>query len=116
MEINWKARIVEPLCSLSSSMCAQRLQILALVWSVVTSAAGAAAQEQQHQHPAEGFGTINFPNTCAAAVQQDFSRAVAMLHSFGYGEARREFLAIAKKDPVCGMAQWAPAPFPRIHS
>jgi tetratricopeptide (TPR) repeat protein len=90
-------------------MRARRLQILLLAWSVGAAAAGAAAQDHQHQHGGGGFGTIEFPVTCAPAVQQDFSRAVAILHSFGYEESRRQFLGIAKKDPVCGMAQWGVA-------
>ena len=39
-------------------------------------------------------------------MQADFSRAVALLHSFFYEEARRIFTAIAERDPTCAMAQW----------
>jgi len=40
------------------------------------------------------------------SVQPDFNRAVALLHSFFYEEARRIFTGIAEKDPNCAMAQW----------
>lgn len=64
----------------------------------------------QHQHGAAGeFGTVHFPNSCATAVQPDFERAVAMLHSFAYEQASRAFDDIAKKDPNCAMAWWGVA-------
>jgi len=34
----------------------------------------------------ERLGAVNFPVSCAAPVQPFFSRAVALLHSFQYGE------------------------------
>ena len=51
-------------------------------------------------------GTVDFTVTCSASVQPDFNRAVALLHSFFYEEARRIFTGIAEKDPNCAMAQW----------
>lgn len=51
-------------------------------------------------------GTVDFSVSCSAQVQPDFNRAVALLHSFFYEEARRIFTAIAEKDPNCAMAQW----------
>ena len=44
--------------------------------------------------------------TCNAAVQAEFTRGVALLHSFFYEEARRIFTGVAEKDPTCAMAQW----------
>ena len=52
------------------------------------------------------FGTVNFPVSCRADVAPEFTRAVALLHSFGYEESRRSFEAVAAKDPGCGMAYW----------
>jgi tetratricopeptide (TPR) repeat protein len=51
-------------------------------------------------------GTVDFRVSCSASVQPEFNRAVALLHSFFYEEARRIFTAIAEKDPDCAMAQW----------
>jgi tetratricopeptide (TPR) repeat protein len=51
-------------------------------------------------------GRVNFPVSCAPAVQAEFTRGVALLHSFFYEEARRIFTGVAEKDPKCAMAQW----------
>jgi hypothetical protein len=52
------------------------------------------------------LGTVHFPISCAASVQKPFARGVALLHSFWYEEAEKEFLDIAKDDPNCAMAHW----------
>src|SRR5436309_7925907 len=51
-------------------------------------------------------GKVDFPITCAPSVQSEFSRGVALLHSFFYEEARRVFTSVAEGDPKCAMAQW----------
>jgi tetratricopeptide (TPR) repeat protein len=51
-------------------------------------------------------GKVDFAISCAEAVQPEFNRAVALLHSFFYEEARRIFASVAEKDPNCAMAQW----------
>ena len=51
-------------------------------------------------------GTVDFPVSCTPAVQAEFTRGVALLHSFFYEEARRIFTGVAAKDPTCAMAQW----------
>jgi tetratricopeptide (TPR) repeat protein len=51
-------------------------------------------------------GRVDFPVSCAPAVQAEFTRGVALLHSFFYEEARRIFTGVAEKDPKCAMAQW----------
>src|SRR3989440_10383119 len=51
-------------------------------------------------------GKVDFPITCAPSVQSEFSRGVALLHSFFYEEARRVFTSVAESDPKCAMAQW----------
>src|SRR5437867_1578742 len=53
-----------------------------------------------------GVGKVEFPISCAPAVQSEFARGVALLHSFFYEEARRIFTAVAERDPKCAMAQW----------
>ncbi len=52
------------------------------------------------------LGTVHFPISCAASEQKPFARGVALLHSFWYEEAEKEFLDIAKNDPNCAMAHW----------
>lgn len=51
-------------------------------------------------------GKVEFPISCMPAVQSEFSRGVALLHSFFYEEARRVFTSVAERDPKCAMAQW----------
>ncbi len=51
-------------------------------------------------------GKVEFPISCAPSVQSEFSRGVALLHSFFYEEARRVFTSVAERDPKCAMAQW----------
>jgi tetratricopeptide (TPR) repeat protein len=63
----------------------------------------------QHEHTASDpskLGRVSFPVSCAPSVQQQFSTAVAMLHSFWYEKAKETFSAVADKDPSCGMAYW----------
>src|SRR5215510_5125918 len=54
-------------------------------------------------------GTSRFSTSCAPAVKEDFDRAVSLLHSFFYEEARRRFRLIAERDPGCAMAPWGVA-------
>src|SRR5205814_1582632 len=46
-------------------------------------------------------GKVEFPISCTPAVQSEFSRGVALLHSFFYEEARRVFTFVAERDPKC---------------
>jgi hypothetical protein len=55
------------------------------------------------------LGTVHFPVSCTAAVQKPFARGVALLHSFWYEEAEKEFEQIAANDPHCAMAHWGVA-------
>jgi hypothetical protein len=82
---------------------------LAIACAWLTGTMSVVAQHEQHEHPAgepEKLGKVNFPVSCDAALQLQFNRAVAMLHSFWYEKANEEFAAVTKKDPACGMAYW----------
>src|SRR5262245_6144057 len=60
-----------------------------------------------HQASAAGqWGEVNFPISCRADVQHTFDQAVAMLHSFSFGDAAKAFTAVSRNDPSCGMAYW----------
>jgi len=66
--------------------------------------------DHHHEYLTETqLGTVYFPISCAASVQKPFARGVALLHSFWYEEAEKEFLQIAKDDPHCAMAHWGVA-------
>lgn len=61
----------------------------------------------QHQHGIpEKLGTVSFPVSCAAPLQEKFNRAVALLHSFAYSPAAEAFSEVARLDPGCAMAHW----------
>jgi tetratricopeptide (TPR) repeat protein len=57
-------------------------------------------------HDGETVGRVHFSVSCAPAVQADFERAVALLHSFWYEEALSAFTAITTTDPGCAMGYW----------
>jgi tetratricopeptide (TPR) repeat protein len=66
-----------------------------------------ATAQDIHNHPApEKLGSVSFPTSCAPAVQQQFERAVALLHSFAYAPAEGAFREAAAADPHCAMAHW----------
>ena len=68
--------------------------------------------DQGHHHtynPDEKLGTVSFPISCAPEVQKPFERGVALMHSFWYEEAEKQFAEIAAKDPHCAMADWGEA-------
>src|SRR5260370_27787900 len=57
----------------------------------------------------ERLGKVNFPPSGSPAVQAQFERAVALEHSFWFGEAIKGFNAVAQADPSCGIAHWGAA-------
>jgi hypothetical protein len=81
-----------------------------LVILILGGALAAAGQEDHSGHQsAGGLGTVVLSTCCNAPAQTLISRATAMLHSFGYEEARLTFMDAAKADPACGMAHWGVA-------
>ncbi|HME58419.1 MAG TPA: hypothetical protein VKF63_08770 [Terracidiphilus sp.] len=44
--------------------------------------------------------------SCKPAVQQQFNRGVALLHSFAYSAAESAFQGVAEQDHGCAMAHW----------
>ncbi len=64
-------------------------------------------------HPAFGqtprLGTIDFPNSGAAAAQASFIRGVLLLHSFEYASAAAAFQEAERIDPGFALAYWGEA-------
>ncbi len=91
------------------------MKILAL--SVLALASLSAIAQMAMNHPAkpdpsatpERLGTVSFSISCTASAQQPFNRGVALLHDFGYEEARQQFEEIVKSNPDCAMAHWGVA-------
>ena len=85
---------------------------VALLFAVVSLFGVLALADEGHHHEdltAEQLGTVHFPVSCTASSQKAFERGVALLHSFWYEEAEKEFVQIAKDDPACAMAHWGVA-------
>jgi tetratricopeptide (TPR) repeat protein len=59
-----------------------------------------------HADSKDQLGTVEFPNSCSAAVQPAFQRSVAMLHSFRYTETEKAFREVLAQDPSCAVATW----------
>lgn len=51
-------------------------------------------------------GDVDFPVSCNAEAQRQFTRAVALLHSFWYEEAGKAFVGVTEADPGCAMGYW----------
>ena len=77
----------------------------ALLPLAVVLAAPAVARTQDHQH-ADELGNVTFPTSCNAEAQSRMNRAVAMLHSFWFPEARKTFESVLAADASCGIAHW----------
>jgi hypothetical protein len=80
------------------------MKILALVVALTAVLFGSLPATSAHD--AEKLGTVHFPVSCAPAVQADFERAVALLHSFWYEESLKAFTAITTTDATCAMGYW----------
>jgi len=84
--------------------------MLAFFFCAGVAFAPAAVAQHEHGSPDPApLGSVSFPTSCSPAVQSDFNRAVALLHSFWYKKSQETFLAVAKADPSCGMAEWGVA-------
>jgi tetratricopeptide (TPR) repeat protein len=68
-----------------------------------------ADEGHPHDHSTEKLGTVSFPTSCAPAVQKPFERGVALLHSFWFDEAFKQFQSVADQDPQCAIAYWGEA-------
>ena len=67
--------------------------------------------DEGHEHSLteQEVGSVHFVTSCSPAVAVSFNRAVALLHSFQYEQARAAFNEISGHDANCAMAQWGVA-------
>jgi len=61
------------------------------------------AQEHHHELSTEEVGSVHFPISCSKGAELSFNRAVALLHSFQYEQARQAFSEISTQDPTCAI-------------
>lgn len=85
-----------------------RASMAACTAMLLGAAGGAAGQGHAHPKgaPQERLGTVHFETSCSAAVAPKFDRAIALLHSFEFGESTRGFTEVAVADSACAMAHW----------
>ena len=57
-------------------------------------------------HPQEQLGSVHFTTSCRPDVAATFDRAMALLHSFEFGESIRAFEGVLAGDSACAMAWW----------
>jgi tetratricopeptide (TPR) repeat protein len=61
------------------------------------------------EHAGHALGKVNFPISCSPEAQNEFNRAVALLHHMTYPQARQAFEHVTQIDPKCAMAHWGVA-------
>lgn len=78
-----------------------------------TQGAAVFAQEQHAQHDAtpldRDIGTVTMQISCAEPARRPFLRGLALLHSFAWEDARRQFKAAATADAACAIVYWGEA-------
>ena len=83
--------------------------LLAALAAFLSWSEARAQEEHQHALMESEVGSVHFATSCSSAVKDSFNRAVALLHSFQYEQARQAFAAVSSQDPGCAMAQWGVA-------
>jgi tetratricopeptide (TPR) repeat protein len=70
-----------------------------------------AITQEEHHHAIseEELGSVHFLTSCDPDLTGPFNRAVALLHSFQYEQARQGFTQISDRAPQCAMAKWGVA-------
>lgn len=79
------------------------------LFSLALGSLSTIAAAQEHTHAAttgERLGTVHFATSCNRAVQPQFDRAVALLHSFEFGASISGFRSVLAADSTCAMAYW----------
>jgi tetratricopeptide (TPR) repeat protein len=82
-------------------MLRSAILIVTSVWMLSGHVAQAA---ESHR-----FGEVRFENSCKSSAQAGLQLAVALLHSFEFGEAEQEFREVERVDPTCVIAAWGVA-------
>jgi tetratricopeptide (TPR) repeat protein len=83
-----------------------------LIGSMVSLLCAPGALADPHSHhagDADQLGSVSFPTSCSAESQAQFTKALAMLHSFWYPEAKNAFADVAGREPDCAIAHWGVA-------
>jgi tetratricopeptide (TPR) repeat protein len=87
-------------------------RLVLILTTIFLFACVAPADDDAHHHEEvtpEQLGTVHFQTSCVIQVQAQFERGMALLHSFWYEEAEKQFNQIVQEDPRCAMAHWGVA-------
>jgi tetratricopeptide (TPR) repeat protein len=68
-----------------------------------------ADEGRQHTEATEKLGTVSFLMSCSPQEQESVERGIALLHSFWFDEALKQFEEAVQNDPNCAIAYWAEA-------
>jgi tetratricopeptide (TPR) repeat protein len=79
---------------------------MGLTLGLLTGPATAGADAAAADTAPEQLGHVSFANSCAVAVQPGLQRAVALLHSFWWGEGAKAFRDVLAHDQGCAVATW----------
>ncbi len=79
--------------------------------ALLSAAGGSLSAQHDHDHAmtsaeAVGAETIRFPTSCHADTEEEFRRAVALVHSFWFAGAIGSFEQVLELDPDCAIAHW----------
>jgi hypothetical protein len=80
-----------------------------LVFAATSVVGGALGQEQHTHSSADRLGEVSFPVSGLPKVQKPFEWAMALLHSFAYAAAEKQFAEVSAADAKCAMAHWGVA-------
>ena len=80
-----------------------------ILGSLLIFAVSSTSQEMHSHDAPEKLGVVSFSISCLPAVQVEFNRGIALLHSFAYAAAESAFRRVAAGDPNCAMAHWGVA-------
>jgi len=81
----------------------------AVALAVALLAVWPAVRAGESTHAGHALGVVKFPVSCSKAAQQQFEHGLALLHNMTYALARKEFAALAEREPDCAMAHWGVA-------
>lgn len=84
-----------------ASQPALQRALLLMAWFAATASAA------EHDHAS--MGKVEFPVSCSAPAQEQFNRAITLLHHMTYPQARQAFEQITQTEPGCAMAHWGAA-------
>ena len=82
------------------------IMLTATAITVSCAAVGTLAQQAPARVPPQQLGDVHFATSCSPAVEKQFNRAMALLHSFWAKDAIAGFSGVLQQDPDCAIAYW----------